>query len=98
MKRDSLNQWFVVRRSQSPGTSCIVSLVPRCRTETSMNRLRQAFLIAVCAAVVAHAQPAQKQVPVPYKWKSVQIVGAGFVDGIVFHPTAKDVRYARTDI
>ncbi|RYG17405.1 hypothetical protein EON82_23905, partial [bacterium] len=34
----------------------------------------------------------------PYRWKSVQMVGAGFVDGIVFHPTAKDVRYARTDM
>ncbi len=35
---------------------------------------------------------------VPYVWKSVQMVGGGFVDGIVFHPTAKGVRYARTDI
>ena len=34
----------------------------------------------------------------PYEWKSVQIVGGGFVDGIVFHPTAKGVRYARTDM
>jgi LacI family transcriptional regulator len=29
-------------------------------------------------------------------WKSVQIVGGGFVDGIVFHPTAKDICYCRT--
>ncbi len=34
----------------------------------------------------------------PYRWKSVQMVGAGFVDGIVFHPTARDVRYVRTDM
>ena len=27
--------------------------------------------------------------PVPYRWKSVQMVGGGFVDGIVFHPTAR---------
>ena len=26
------------------------------------------------------------------------VVGAGFVSGVVFHPTAKDVRYARTDM
>ena len=25
-------------------------------------------------------------------------MGGGFVDGIVFHPTAKGVRYARTDM
>lgn len=36
--------------------------------------------------------------PEPYRWRSVPIVGAGFVDGLVFHPTAKDVRYARTDM
>lgn len=33
-----------------------------------------------------------------YRWKSVQIVGAGFVDGVIFHPTARDLRYARTDM
>jgi photosystem II stability/assembly factor-like uncharacterized protein len=33
-----------------------------------------------------------------YSWKSVQIVGAGFVDGVIFHPTARDLRYARTDM
>lgn len=34
----------------------------------------------------------------PYQWKSVQIVGGGFVDGIVFHPTVPGLRYARTDM
>ncbi|RPI03792.1 MAG: exo-alpha-sialidase [Ignavibacteriae bacterium] len=34
----------------------------------------------------------------PYSWKSVQIVGGGFVDGIIFHPTAHDVCYCRTDM
>lgn len=50
------------------------------------------FLIAVLAAV---SQSPQQQ---PYSWKSVQIVGGGFVDGVIFHPTAPGVRYARTDI
>lgn len=34
----------------------------------------------------------------PYNWKSVQIVGGGFVDGIVFHPTEPHLRYCRTDM
>ena len=34
----------------------------------------------------------------PYTWKNVQFVGGGFVDGIVFHPTAKGICYCRTDM
>jgi photosystem II stability/assembly factor-like uncharacterized protein len=33
-----------------------------------------------------------------YVWKNVQMIGGGFVDGIIFHPTAKGVRYCRTDM
>jgi len=33
-----------------------------------------------------------------YKWDNVQIVGGGFVDGIVFHPTEPGLRYCRTDM
>ncbi len=40
-----------------------------------------------------------KQAPIEaYSWKNVQMVGGGFVDGIVFHPTAKNVCYCRTDM
>ena len=41
-----------------------------------------------------HAEAPQE----PYAWKSVPIVGGGFVDGIIFHPTEKNLRYARTDM
>jgi photosystem II stability/assembly factor-like uncharacterized protein len=51
-------------------------------------------LVAVMSMMAQGTQPAAQ----PYTWKSVQIVGGGFVDGIVFHPTAKGVRYARTDM
>lgn len=34
----------------------------------------------------------------PYTWRNVEIVAGGFVTGILFHPTARDVLYARTDI
>ena len=47
--------------------------------------------LAALAAGLTNAQA-------PYRWKNVQMVGGGFVDGIVFHPTAKGVRYARTDM
>ena len=58
-------------------------------------------LAAVFASVLIPAtaqNPAGKPASEPYSWKSVQMVGGGFVDGIIFHPTAKGVRYARTDM
>ena len=55
---------------------------------------RPALLLLLCAAA-ASAQSLQQK---SYSWKNVQIVGAGFVDGVIFHPTVHDLRYARTDI
>ncbi len=61
-----------------------------------MTPLRSALCILTLSAAPALAADAPASVP--YTWKSVQIVGGGFVDGFVFHPTAKDVVYARTDM
>ena len=33
-----------------------------------------------------------------YTWKNVQMVGGGFVTGIIFHPTEKNLCYCRTDM
>jgi photosystem II stability/assembly factor-like uncharacterized protein len=61
-----------------------------------------ALVLAVAGSATAAAvhagigrSPAAQQ---PYAWHSVAFVGGGFVTGIVFHPTARDVRYCRTDI
>ena len=62
-----------------------------------MNCRSVLFAIAfgtVCSPIYA-ALPVRTE---PYEWKNAQIVGGGFCDGIIFHPTAKDVRYARTDM
>jgi hypothetical protein len=34
----------------------------------------------------------------PYVWRAVAMGGGGFVDGIIFHPTATNLMYARTDV
>ena len=64
-----------------------------------MSLFRNTFC-ALClfGIPVLPVSAAEKPKAVPYTWKSVQIVGGGFVDGFVFHPTAKDVLYARTDM
>lgn len=59
------------------------------------------FLIGLMLAIGNFQTSAQgiKAVPqTPYVWSNVAIVGGGFVDGIIFHPTAEGVRYCRTDM
>jgi hypothetical protein len=62
----------------------------------------KSFRISIASLILVFAINAdvfsQKPSSVPYVWKSVQMVGGGFVDGIVFHPTAKDLCYCRTDM
>jgi photosystem II stability/assembly factor-like uncharacterized protein len=60
-----------------------------------MNRIHFSALLFALGATIAFAQSPQQE---PYSWKNVQIVGGGFVDGVIFHPTAPGVRYARTDM
>ncbi len=60
-----------------------------------MKQFRVAAFLVLFGALAANAQSSQ---PASYSWKNVQIVGGGFVDGVIFHPTAPGVRYARTDM
>ena len=63
--------------------------------EPSLMRQARILLLLCLTAVSASASRPKK---IHYLWKNVQIVGGGFVDGIIFHPTAPDLRYARTDM
>jgi hypothetical protein len=63
-----------------------------------LGRIGVIWLMALVFGATKHALGQQTPSSQPYVWKSVQIVGGGFVDGIVFHPTEKNLRYARTDI
>jgi photosystem II stability/assembly factor-like uncharacterized protein len=62
----------------------------------NMNTSRCVFFVLTLSALPVFA--AEGPASTPYTWKSVPIVGGGFVDGLVFHPAAKDVLYARTDM
>ncbi len=55
-------------------------------------------LVLSCFVLSAVTVCGQTLTTAPYQWRNVQIVGGGFVDGVIFHPWAKDVRYARTDM
>lgn len=63
------------------------------REKTVRAVCRLLTLVLVSGALAVCQPPTQ-----PYAWKNVQIVGGGFVSGIIFHPTAPGIRYARTDM
>jgi hypothetical protein len=68
-----------------------------------IRSLKSIIMVVMMTAVFQITAKAQnnktrKLSSVPYNWKSVQITGGGFVDGIIFHPTEKGVCYCRTDM
>jgi len=56
---------------------------------TSLNR----SVLVLCLMVSSTAALAQS-----YSWQNVQIVGGGYVDGIIAHPGKQGLFYARTDV
>lgn len=71
-----------------------------CTGKDNLRSLHFLLRILVCSALVCLgiSTSAQLSRKTPYVWKQVQIVGGGFVDGIVFDPTVAGILYARTDI
>ncbi len=47
---------------------------------------------------VATGERAQAAASQSYTWRNVEIAGGGFVPGVIFNPTQRDLVYARTDI
>jgi xyloglucan-specific exo-beta-1,4-glucanase len=58
-----------------------------------MKKIRQLFTLCLFLLAV----PVMAQVG-PYTWKNVQIVGGGFVPGVVYNQAESGLVYARTDI
>ncbi|MFZ6029200.1 MAG: xyloglucanase [Chloroflexota bacterium] len=58
------------------------------------------LLLALMAVLNRAARPmtARAAEEQPYTWQNVEIVGGGFVPGIIFNPSEEGLVYARTDI
>ncbi|WP_248959603.1 cellulose binding domain-containing protein [Sphaerisporangium perillae] len=64
------------------------------------KKLLSMLAMALAASFVAgvKAPPVAAAASDPYTYKNVQIAGGGFVPGIIFNQSQKDLIYARTDI
>ncbi|WP_229691774.1 WD40/YVTN/BNR-like repeat-containing protein, partial [Sphaerisporangium melleum] len=64
------------------------------------KKLLSMLAMALAASFLAGVQapPSAAAASEPYTYKNVQIAGGGFVPGIIFNQTQKDLIYARTDI
>lgn len=69
------------------------------------TRLLTAGVLTLTASLLTHTQAAQADPPDrtrvaadTYTWKNARIDGGGFVPGIVFNRSEKNLAYARTDI
>ncbi len=60
--------------------------------------LRGALLAALAALAGASLAATTPPADLPYAWRSVAIVGGGFVDGFAFQPAVPGLAYARTDM
>src|SRR5499427_2312193 len=69
----------------------------RATTLLATSRLATFILVAVGIYTSAIPDLAYAQSPA-YVWRNVAINGGGFVPGIVFNPTERNLVYARTDI
>ena len=63
----------------------------------SSGRFVRALRVAVLVGLIV-ALPATVVAQASYTWRNVEIVGGGYVPGIVFNPSEPDLIYARTDI
>jgi len=71
-----------------------------------MSRTRQTSMFVLPLALVLLAGLGTRllsgrtsaQIAQSYTWRNVQIVGGGFVPGIIFNQTEPGLVYARTDI
>ena len=68
------------------------------RTFESLTRLLLAAVLAAGLLAGLLAGTANTQTGPSYTWRNVQIVGGGFVPGIIFSETEPNLVYARTDI
>ncbi len=65
-----------------------------------MFSFKRGLALVAAAGALALAAPALAASPVvqPYGWKPVEVLGGGFVSGVIYHPTEKGLVYIRTDI
>jgi hypothetical protein len=85
-------------KALKPSRPKLAPVPPVRRVASALALVALALLVASWAVSRARASRAPRASEERYVWKNVAVLGGGFVTGIVFNPTERDLVYARTDV
>jgi photosystem II stability/assembly factor-like uncharacterized protein len=68
------------------------------KTIFKFHGLSGLLMLGLACSALAQSTNSELLPSAPYRWRNVIMGGGGFVTGIIFHPTQKNLFYARTDV
>jgi hypothetical protein len=63
-----------------------------------IHRCKKTLLVSILGSALMAGLPAAPVQAQTYSWQNVQMVGGGYVDGIIAHPGQQGLFYAKTDV
>ncbi|MEJ2066323.1 MAG: hypothetical protein P8X74_24095, partial [Reinekea sp.] len=60
--------------------------------------MKKVVCLALLSGLSLATSASYAAVPESLGWDNIKMGGGGYIPGVIYHPTERDVRYARTDM